>query len=153
MEDEVLISIRGIQAPEAGPSADDEPIEVFVPGSYAYRDGMHVLEYDESFEGIEESAHNVVTFGDGKVEVHKTGGVDMDMYFEKGKTNQAYYATPYGTLVMAVSTIDVTTAQKKDRIDIGITYALSVNESLVSDCTLTITAVSKGAEPGLDFSN
>ena len=150
MKDKILVKVKGTQllSEAAGP---DAPIEIFVPGTYRFNDGTHIIEYDESSDEMPGTIHNVIVLGDGKAEVRKSGTIEVDMYFEKEKTNLAYYVTPFGTIELTISTLDVQIQEEDDRIELTIRYSLSVNESLVADCRLQLQAVSSGMNPECSF--
>lgn len=139
--------MRGIQTVLRSGSAEDEeslpeePIEVVTFGSYAFRNGRHVLEYDEVFEETQDkTTHCVIFMGPEGAEVHKTGQMAVDMIFEKGKKNLTYYTTPYGTIEMGIATTEVDVQEEADTLTLKIQYALSMNEEHVADCTLDLVA-------------
>jgi uncharacterized beta-barrel protein YwiB (DUF1934 family) len=154
LKKDVLVSVKGIQLLMRGGSEEggvpEEPIEVVTFGSYAYRNGKHILEYDEILEETPGKTHNVITMSPDYAEVHKTGEADVDMIFEKGKTNLTYYATPYGTIEMGIATTDINLEEETDRVTLKIEYALSMNEEHVADCSLALTAESR--VPDADYS-
>lgn len=129
----------------------EEPIEIVTAGSYVYRNGRHVIEYDEVFEGMEGKTHNIVSIGDSQAEVHKKGQADVDMIFEKDKTNVTYYSTPFGTIEMMIATTDIHVTEEPDRIGLEIEYALSMNETHVADCSLSLIAESQ--KPDADYAS
>jgi len=155
LKKDVLVSVKGIQmllggGEEAGENPSEEPIEVVTFGDYVFRNGSHVLEYDEVLEGFQEKTHNVITMNPEHVEVHKSGTADVDMIFEKGKANLTYYTTPYGTIEMGIATTDIDLKEEADRLTLQIEYALSMNEEHVADCSLHLTAESR--TPDADYS-
>ena len=54
MTRDVLVTVRGVQTMAGMPLEDNEAIELVTCGTYDFREGCHVLEYDEVFEASDE---------------------------------------------------------------------------------------------------
>ena len=123
MKREVLIKVKGIQSMEGRDEAE-EPVELVIPGIYEREEEVRRLIYEERMDEFSEMpTTNVVEFTEQSLTVHKTGLVTVDMVFEPGKMNIAYYETPYGILDMGISTM-----------------GLNVNGEFVADCMIEIIA-------------
>ena len=83
---------------------------------------------------------NVVEFNEQSLAVHKTGLVNVDMVFEPGKMNLAFYETPYGILDMGISTTGLSVKCEEDFFEIRADYSLSMNGEFVADCMIEIVA-------------
>ena len=100
MKREVLIKVKGIQSMEGRDDAE-EPVELVIPGIYERDEEVSRLFYEERMDELDETpTMNVVEFTGQSLTVHKTGLVNVDMVFEPGKMNIAFYETPYGILDM-----------------------------------------------------
>lgn len=144
MEKEVLIHVRGLQLIDGG--ADQEPIEVVVPGLYYFRNGSHFLRYEEMQEEFDEPTTNLIKMTPGGVEVHKQGLVNVHMTFVPGKKNIAIYKTPLGTVEMGIEATDLMLHEEEEEIRVNIEYALDMNEEHVADCALTIQIQPRGSK-------
>ena len=91
MKREVLIKVKGIQSMEGRDEAE-EPVELVIPGIYEREEEVRRLIYEERMDEFSEMpTTNVVEFTEQSLTVHKTGLVTVDMVFEPGKMNIAYY--------------------------------------------------------------
>ena len=140
MTKDVIVRVRGVQFIPDTPD-EEEPIEIVTPGVYEYADGVHKIVYEETFEGFEnEPTVNTVTIADDSIIVQKVGAITVDMVFEPGKMNIAYYETPYGILDMGISTMGLNVRCAEDLFEIRADYSLSMNGEFVADCMIEIIA-------------
>jgi len=138
MTRDVVVTVSGVHVPADMPADSGEPIELMTTGTYAYKDGRHIVEYDEVFEDVPGITHNVVTMGPLSAVVHKSGQANVDMIFEVGKTNVACYATPYGDIDMSFTASSVDVSEEEERLSMMIEYALSMNGQYVANCSLSM---------------
>lgn len=140
MEREVLIKVRGIQSME-GQGGLEEPVELVAPGIYETDGEVRRLTYEEIMDEIlEMPTTNIVEFTEHSLTVHKSGLVNVDMVFEPGKMNIAYYETPYGTLDMGISTMGLSIQCAEELLEMRAEYSLSMNGEFVADCVIEISA-------------
>jgi Uncharacterized protein conserved in bacteria len=139
MTKQVLINVKGLQFAETE-AADVEAIELITVGSYYCRDGDKYIKYEESFEGVEGTAKNLIKIKDGVLEIRKKGIIEVHMVFEKEKKNLSYYTTPYGTIRLGIATTRLNIIEEQDSLDIRIDYVLEMNDEYVADCTLSLSA-------------
>ena len=140
MKREVLIKVKGIQSMEGRDEAE-EPVELVIPGIYEREEEVRRLIYEERMDEFSEMpTTNVVEFTEQSLTVHKTGLVNVDMVFEPGKMNIAYYETPYGILDMGISTMGLNVRCAEDLFEIRADYSLSMNGEFVADCMIEIIA-------------
>ena len=140
MKREVLIKVRGIQSMEGHDDAE-EPVELVIPGIYERDEEVSRLFYEERMDELEETpTKNVVEFTEESLTVHKTGLVNVDMVFEPGKMNLAFYETPYGILDMGISTTGLNVKCAEDLLEIRADYSLSMNGEFMADCMIEIVA-------------
>lgn len=140
MEREVLIKVRGIQSME-GQGGPEEPVELVTPGIYETDGEVRRLTYEEIMDEIlEMPTTNIVEFTEHSLTVHKSGLVNVDMVFEPGKMNIAYYETPYGTLDMGISTMGLSIQCAEEVLEIRAEYSLSMNGEFAADCVIEISA-------------
>ncbi|MDD6347374.1 MAG: DUF1934 domain-containing protein [Lachnospiraceae bacterium] len=140
MTRDVLVTVRGVQTMAGMPLEDNEAIELVTCGTYDFREGCHVLEYDEVFEDVPGTTHNYLKIREDCAEVIKTGQANVDMIFEVGKKSIAAYSTPYGALDMAFEASRLEVTKKEERLTMLIEYALSMNNQYVADCRLSVDA-------------
>ncbi|MGI6021412.1 MAG: DUF1934 domain-containing protein [Lachnospiraceae bacterium] len=134
MSKEVLIKIRGVQNYSGINENPDAPIEVRSVGQYEYRDGSHILKYDEMMDDEGAIAHTRTVISDDGVSVSKDGAVNVTMAFEKGKTSVSSYETPFGIHELEIFTTSLETERSFDGIETNIRYVMSINGVHLADC-------------------
>lgn len=139
MTKEVLIKITGLHF-EGGKEAnvDNEVIEVLTKGEFFQRNGKNYLLYDEITEGADEVAHCRVKYCEDSFELLKKGSSNVHMLFQRGKKNQTYYETPYGTMVIGLDTKDICVKEEEENIQIQVSYGMDVNYAFQADCDISI---------------
>ena len=78
-----------------------------------------------------------------QIEVIKKGPAAVHMIFELGQNHMTYYSTPYGDLMIGVTTNSIRLKETENLIEAQLTYALDMNYQFVSDCNLTIKISAK----------
>lgn len=114
-------------------------------GDYYKRNGKHYLLFDEAVEGFEGTTRNMIKFNEHMVDITKKGVTNVHMVFEEKQKNMTYYDTPFGNLLIGLSTNRVDVREEADTIDIKIDYSLDINYEYVSDCKISICLKEKKA--------
>ena len=105
----VLLSIRGEQYFDG---ADPDATELMTEGSMAVTPEGMVLSYEESaLTGMEGTTTRITVQGDTVV-LTREGSVNSQMVFQRGKRNSSVYETPWGSML-----VDISTASLKYRLD------------------------------------
>lgn len=134
MKKNVLISIVGLQYE----IDKDDPIEVITVGEYYLRNGKHYLNYDEISEDNDGVTSCTMKIVDKQVNIIKRGTANVNMVFEEGSKNTTMYQTPFGELQVGILANRVNIVEKEDNITVEIDYALDINYSHVSECSIKI---------------
>ena len=138
MTKEVLVSIAGLQYEQEG----EEAIELISAGEYYFRNGKHYVIYEELLEEQEGGATATVKctlkLSEKQVEVIKKGPTAVHMIFELDQNHMTYYSTPYGDLMIGITTNSIQMKENENTMEIEINYGLDMNFQFVSDCKLTI---------------
>ena len=135
MTRDVFIKIKGLQLAD-GP--ESEEMEVITSGVYYEKDGISYVKYDEVMEGFDGTIRNLLKFSDEGLEVTKRGITNVHMVFEENKKNDTYYSTPFGDLLVGISTARIKLLRKEEKISIHVDYALEINCEPLADCKITI---------------
>jgi len=141
MTKDVIVTICGLQN---GPETDGEPIEMIVSGEYFYKNKKHYILYDEVMEGEAQVTKNRIKISDGKMELTKSGVVNVHMVFEENVKNITHYYTPYGSLMMGIDGKKVEIKETEHEMDIAVEYGMEMNQEFVADCHIKINVKSKG---------
>ncbi len=141
MTRDVLISITGVQLSENGP----QEVEMMTVGDYFGKNGRHYVMYEEVLEDGSGSVRNTIRIGPGVLAITKKGPASTRMVFEKDKKNLACYMTPFGQMMIGLHTRDLRVRVEEDLIQAEVDYALEINYTHVSDCSITVAVRPRGA--------
>ena len=142
MTKDVLISITGVHTLD-GDSGD---VELITTGNYYEKNGVRYLLYDESMEGLDQPVKNVVKIRPDTMEIIKRGGVNVHMTFRRGVTVMASYVTPYGEMLVGITTERIRLEETDGTLCVRVEYILEINGQQVSRCHITLEARSRGNE-------
>ena len=127
-EKQVVLFVRGIQYYD---SAEPEETELMTEGTMVSGDdGEIVLEYQETeLTGMEGTTTRFTVQGDTVV-LTREGAVNSQMVFQQGKRNSSVYETPWGSML-----VDVSTASLHYRLDahggiMEIKYTIAVDHQV-----------------------
>lgn len=138
MNKNVLVSVSGIQLTIDG----ENPVEIVSRGQYYKKNGKSYIKYQE----IDED--NIVTdcmikIDGSSLEITKKGNSKSCMLFELDRNCMAPYETPFGTLMMGITTSDLIILEDEDAIVVKVRYSLDINYQFVSECTVDIKVISQ----------
>lgn len=136
MTKDVIISISGLQFETEG----NEAVEVISRGEYYFRNGKHFLIYEELSEEEQEVTRCVLKISEDAVELTKKGSSNVHMIFEADETSTTYYSTPYGELIIGITTQEIELKPEEKQLELKIRYSLDMNYQHISECSLHVTA-------------
>lgn len=139
MTKEVLITTRGMQFSVSPDESDSGDIEIVTLATYYEKGNSHYLIYDEMLEGVDTPVSNRVKYTSDYLEVNKKGDINVHMVFEPGKQNLTNYHTPFGDIIIGITTKKIFIDETDDHIYIQVDYSLDVNYEFFSDCTINMT--------------
>ena len=142
MTKDVLISITGVHTLD-GDSGD---VELITTGNYYEKNGVRYLLYDESMEGLDQPVKNVVKIRPDTMEIIKRGGVNVHMTFRRGVTVMASYVTPFGEMLVGITTERIRLEETDGTLCVRVEYILEINGQQVSRCHITLEVRSRGNE-------
>ncbi len=142
MTKDVLISITGVHTLD-GDSGD---VELITTGNYYEKNGVRYLLYDESMEGLDQPVKNVVKIRPDTMEIIKRGGVNVHMTFRRGVTVMASYVTPFGEMLVGITTERIRLEETDGTLCVRVEYILEINGQQVSRCHIALEARSRGNE-------
>lgn len=136
MTKDVLISFCGMQS-DMGTAAKDKT-ETVVSGLYYEKNNRHYVLYDEKMEGLDQPVKTKLKFGTGILEIIRSGALGVRMVFEENKKNMADYNTPYGNILLGISTKKIHISQQPDTIEVNVDYTLEADNKYLSDCSINM---------------
>lgn len=134
MKKDVLVAIRGLQIDE---SNDEDAVEILVNGRYNAKNGRHFLRF-EQYEEDGTPTKNILTFDEKAMELTRRGGTQLHMTFMDKEKTMTSYTTPFGSLMVGVSTDRISVEESDDRIHAEVNYGLEFNYEFVADCQLSL---------------
>lgn len=140
MTKDVLVNVTGSHRLDG----ETDDISVITAGTYYLKNGKHYIVYEEHIDGCPEAIRSTIKVGPDSVEMLKGGEARTHMVFERMKTNVTCYATPYGQMMMGVTTDDLEILEEEDQLKVSIDYSLEVNYETTSRCHVEIEVSSKG---------
>lgn len=123
----------------------EEEITVSYPAEYFKHNGKYYIKYieqpelpDSSADAARYQTETIMKIDGMKVEVTKKGMINAHMLYAPGIRNTTYYENPMGRLLMDIQTNRVKIIEKETMVKILLGYDLSLNESFLSKCKMTI---------------
>ncbi len=132
MTENVRLTITGLQ------SETDSTTQTSTRARYFSKNGSCYLLYEESLEGFSKPFHSRIKIKPGIVELQRQGAAHM--VFEEGKNHVTNYRTPYGDLLLEISTKKVEVEEKAEYIRVFVEYTLEAQGAPLSDYKLEILA-------------
>lgn len=140
MTREVLLVLTGDQIDQY---QESDTIELITTAEFFERNGKKYILYEEISEDTKEVTKNRIKIESQKVEVTKTGAVNVHMIFDKNKKNDSLYQTPYGTITVGIRTEKVNILESEEQIRVQIDYKMEVNSRHFADCSMKMKILSK----------
>lgn len=150
MTKDVLISFSAVQFNVCSEEDDKEravlaktdmavdKTESTIQGMYYKKNSKHYLLYDEAMEGFKETVKTKVKFGEGGLEIVRSGPVSVRMLFEENTKNMTSYNTPYGNIILGINTKKISISDSPDNILVSVDYSLESDDKPVSECSISI---------------
>ena len=135
-ENNVIISIRGIQA---GEGQKEDVIELVTEGRLEDEgDGQFTLSYQESEVTGMDGTLTTFQIEPERVTLLRLGQFNSEMVFELGRRHLSMYDTPYGALAMGVNTRELSCGMDRQGGTLHIVYDLEVDHALAGRNTFDI---------------
>lgn len=137
MTKEVLVTIEGLQK-----GIEEDSIITSASGTYHFTKGKHYIQYDEPIAESNTVSKNIIKIEPSQVILSKKLLQMTEMVFDLKEITQTAYHTPYGSLIFDIKTSSIQINEEPEKIVVIMEYALSAEESHVSDNSITITVTS-----------
>ncbi len=142
----MIISIKGMQFFTG--EADSEEIETVNRGTLHRENGKLFLQYDEVYEDTDEITLTELRIGDGELLLTRTGFINVEMDFTRGKKSLSLYKLPFGEILLGIDTEDVRVEESPDEISIRADYSMEINYQFLTDSSLKISVKPVGVGAG-----
>ena len=144
MTKDVLISLCTVQSNSGG--TQEERTQTLISGNYYEKNDRHYILYDEMMEGLNKAVKTKVKFNENMLEIIRNGPIGVRMLFEENKKNVTSYNTPYGSILLGISTKKINVIVQPDIIEVAVEYTLDADGGHLSDCSMNMKIQSK--KPG-----
>ncbi len=136
MTKDVLITIQGVHML---PGVPKEYISVAYPGIYTKSGDIHEIKYDEPLDETNIVTKNVINIGEGFMDIHKDGFEITHMSFQNTtKPVQSCYSTPYGDIILDITTMGFDVSERDDHISVDVDYAMGIDNRHIKNCSMHI---------------
>ena len=139
MTKDVLVSIVGYQFDVN----EDDAIELITTGEYYKKNGKHYILYEEHLMEDSSVTKNIMKIGNGTIELVKRGSGAMTMLFEPGRMTYSAYQTPFGEMMVGITTESLSVEEEEHEMRIQIKYELEVNGERISRCEIQMKIQAK----------
>ena len=122
---EIILFVKGEQSYDG---VEPEVTELITEGTMTIDDGGEIiLEYQESEITGMKGTNTRFTVNQDEVELTRTGMVESRILFQRGRRNSSLYETPWGTMMVDVSTTQLAhrLSERGGVMEIGFTIAVN----------------------------
>lgn len=123
---------------EAGAQADTESMEQTLPATYYEKGDAHYIFYKETDSETGQITSCRLEISGKKMLITRQGNTSSQMELDVGRTTSSHYQTPFGALLLEVSTDTMQLNLAKDCLKLQASYSLSTNGTLMSKHTLQV---------------
>lgn len=130
MKKDVILFVKARQTYQ---SVEPDETELMTEGVMTIDGGETVLEYRESeLTGMEGTVTRFTIRGDA-VELRRTGVVESQLLFEKGKRHSSLYETPWGTMMVDVATTHLAHRLTERGGLLEIVFTIAINHQVTGE--------------------
>ena len=131
----VTLTITGTQT---GEDNESMTIATQTEGEYFERGNSTYLLYDETDPDDGSVTKNMLKLSGGALSLSKKGAVNSNMTWEEGKTIVSDYSSAFGRLMLSVKTKRLHICDSEEELHLEVNYRLSVEDTFLSDNSLSI---------------
>lgn len=132
-----VISIKGMQT-YCDEQTDSTDVKMMAEGDFSESDGKYFVVYDETEATGMEGTKTTLEICDEYVSLTREGKVETTLLFIKGRQTTSYYDTPFGTIVMGISTDDIANSVDANGGNVSVKYGISLNNVFTGTNTFDV---------------
>lgn len=141
MTKDVLISLCIVQSDPL--EKQEDRTQTLISGNYYEKNDKHYILYEDMMEGFSKAVKTKVKFNEEMLEIIRNEPIGVRMLFEENKKNVTSYNTPYGNILLGISTKKINVIVQPDIIEINLEYMLDADGRHLSDCSMNMKIQSK----------
>lgn len=134
MKKDVLLTIKDAHIVDG----EKESYEMTTRGKWQGEPFDYTIEYDEQYDELK-GCHTVLTVKEKCVSMVRTGAFNTEMIIEKGKRHNCQYASPFGSMLIGISTQKVDTDIAEGKGTLHLKYTIDFYGGVASENELIIT--------------
>lgn len=141
------ISITGTQRMEG---MEPETLKLVTAGTYRYEPGLAVLSYVESeMTGLAGVVTSFIVEDEQTVRLCRSGKLNAEMIFARGQTHDSLYDVGFGTMMLSVTTEDLTVLLNAQGGVLDLDYRIELEHTPCSQSHyhIEIQRLQGGSEP------
>ena len=128
------------------PGEDTLPVFVRTEGTWYEKNGAHYLLFEETGEdgAVTQSRARIRP---ERFDIKKSGEVATHLFFEEGKTHEAGYETPFGSIPISVRTEKLVAEIGDESLLVELWYRISHGGGAEAECRMRFSAQEKSRLP------
>ncbi len=135
MDKKIMLRLVSLQSD----GEDKSKVELFSEGLLRMTDAGYEISYNETdATGFAGSTTKLTVVSDSKVTMERTGAASSTLILEKGKKHHCHYGTPYGDLMVGVTTSSIKSTITENGGTLDFKYVLDINSSYVGDYEINL---------------
>lgn len=104
---------------------EEDSMRLITTGELSKNEEGYIIRYEESIDEDQPPQHVEIAMNQGTVSMNRSGEIETEMVFQKGKRYESRYHTPYGAMEMAVFCTKADySIDEEDRGEIALQYQL-----------------------------
>lgn len=132
----VIITIESKQSDYEGSSK----VELVTEGKLTTVGSGFEVSYDETEATGFAGSHTRLTYSDGYITMDRSGSTSTKLILELGKRHLCNYGTPYGDMMVGVSTSMVTARIDAEGARMEFHYTIDINSEKIGDHEIVLSA-------------
>ncbi len=135
MDKKIMLRLVSLQSD----GEDKSKVELLSEGLLRMTDAGYEISYKETdATGFAGSTTKLTVVSDQKVTMERTGAASSTLILEKGKKHHCHYGTPYGELMVGVTTNSIKSTITENGGTLDFKYVLDINSSYVGDYEINL---------------
>lgn len=135
MDKKIMLRLVSLQSD----GEDKSKVELLSEGLLRMTDAGYEISYNETdATGFAGSTTKLTVVSDSKVTMERTGAASSTLILEKGKKHHCHYGTPYGDLMVGVTTNSIKSTITENGGTLDFKYVLDINSSYVGDYEINL---------------
>lgn len=135
MDKKIMLRLVSLQSD----GEDKSKVEILSEGLLRMTDAGYEISYNETdATGFAGSTTKLTVVSDSKVTMERTGAASSTLILEKGKKHHCHYGTPYGDLMVGVTTNSIKSTITENGGTLDFKYVLDINSSYVGDYEINL---------------